>query len=135
MKRCSTLALLLLLPSILLADKRTNPPTIQDTSPLAVTRGLTTELKVEGINLVGAKQILFDDSAVKGKILHVNTLGEFVGKFIGSNGTVSTIDRGDPPPLNEVAIEVEVDPEAKLGLYAFRLVTQDGTTNRSKVSA
>lgn len=134
MKRCSTLALLLLLPSILLADKRTNPPTIQDTSPLAVTRGLTTELKVEGINLVGAKQILFDDSAVKGKILHVNTLGEFVGKFIGSNGTVSTIDRGDPPPLNEVAIEVEVDPEAKLGLYAFRLVTQDGTTNRSKVS-
>ena len=39
MKRCSTLALLLLLPSILLADKRTNPPTIQDTSPLAVTRG------------------------------------------------------------------------------------------------
>ena len=134
MKRCSTLALLLLLPTILLADKRTNPPTIQDTSPLAVARGLTTEVKVKGINLVGAKQVLFDDPAVKGRVLHVNTLGEFVGRFIGSNGTVSTIDRGDPPPLNEVAIEVEVDPEAKLGLYSFRLVARDGTTNSSKIS-
>ena len=133
MKRCSILALLLLAPSIVLADKRTNPPTIQETSPLAVTRGLTTELKVKGINLVGAKQVLFDDPAVSGKILHVNTLGEFVGRFIGSNGTVSTIDRGDPPPLNEVSIEVEVDAEAKLGLYAFRVVTQDGITNGGKI--
>ena len=134
MKRFLNLALLVAMPAILIADTRTNPPTIQETSPLAVTRGLTTELKIEGINLVGAREILFDDPAVQGKILHVNTLGEFVGTFIGSNGAPSTVNRGDPPPLNEVAIEVEVDPEARLGLYSFRLVTREGTTNTGKIS-
>lgn len=134
MKRFLNLALLVAIPAILLADTRTNPPTIQETSPLAVTRGLTTELKIEGINLVGAREILFDDPAVKGKILHVNRLGEFVGSFIGSNGAPSTVNRGDPPPLNEVAIEVEVGSEAKLGLYSFRLVTKEGTTNTGKIS-
>lgn len=134
MKRFLNLALLVAIPAILLADTRTNPPTIQETSPLAVTRGLTTELKIEGINLVGAREILFDDPAVQGRILHVNTLGEFVGTFIGSNGAPSTVNRGDPPPLNEVALEVEVDSEAKLGLYSFRLVTKEGTTNTGKIS-
>ncbi|MDA1315238.1 MAG: hypothetical protein O2968_18045 [Acidobacteria bacterium] len=134
MKQFWTLALLLAIPTLLLADKRTNPPTVQKTSPLAVTRGLTTEIKIEGINLVGASSILFDDSAIQGKILHVNTLGEFVGRFVGSNGGVSTIQRGDPPPLNEVAIAVEVGPEAKLGLYSYRLVTKEGTTNTGKIS-
>ncbi len=134
MKRFWTLALLLAMPAILPGDKRTNPPTVQKTSPLAVSRGLTTELKIEGINLVGASQILFEDPAIQGKILHVNTLGEFVGTFIGSNGGISTVQRGDPPPLNQVAIAVEVDPEAKLGVYSYRLVTKDGTTNTGKIS-
>jgi len=75
MKRFWTLTLLLAIPALLPADKRTNPPTVQKTSPLAVTRGLTTEIKIEGINLVGASSILFEDPAIQGKILHVNTLG------------------------------------------------------------
>jgi hypothetical protein len=134
MKRFWTLALLLAIPALLPADKRTNPPTVQKTSPPALTRGLTTEIKIEGINLVGASSILFEDPAIQGKILHVNTLGEFVGRFIGSNGAASTIQRGDPPPLNEVAIELAISPEAKLGLYSYRLVTKEGTTNTGRIS-
>ena len=134
MKRLLAAILIWGCTTIAFADPRTNPPTIQKTSPRAVTRGLAAEVKVEGINLVGATEVLFDDPAIKGRLLHVNALGEFIGKFIGSNGLRSTVNRGDPPPLNEVTIEVEADSDAQLGLYRFRLVTKQGTTNTGKVS-
>ena len=127
-------SLALMLPAGAMADARTNPPTIQKTSPLDLTRGLTTEVKVEGINLAGATGVLFDDPAITGKILHVNALGTFAGRFIGSNGTRSTIQRGDPPPLNQVTMEVKVAPDAKVGLYRFRLVTKQGATGAGTFS-
>jgi hypothetical protein len=116
------------------ADTRTNPPTVQSYEPKAVTRGLSTKVRVKGINLAGASRVVFDDPAVQGKVLHVNHLGEFIGVFIGSNGTPSTIDRGNPAPLEEVTIEVEAAPEARIGLARFRLLTAAGTTNVSTVS-
>ena len=112
MKRLLTALLVLGLATVAFADPRTNPPTIQKTSPAAVARGLAVEVKVEGINLVGATEVLFDDPAIKGRILHVNALGEFIGKFIGSNGGRSTVNRGDPPPLSQVTMEVEAGAEA-----------------------
>ena len=134
MKRLLTALLVVGCATVAFADPRTNPPTIQKTSPAAVARGLAVEVKVEGINLVGATEVLFDDPVIKGRILHVNALGEFIGKFIGSNGGRSTVNRGDPPLLSQVTMEVEADAEAKVGLYRFRLVTKDGTTNTGMVS-
>ena len=134
MKRLLTAILIWGCATTAFADPRINPPTIQKTSPPAVTRGLAAEVKVEGINLVGTTEVLFDDPAIKGRLLHVNALGEFIGKFVGSNGLRSTVNRGDPPPLNEVTIEVKADSDAKLGLYRFRLVTNAGTTNTGIVS-
>ena len=134
MKRLLAALLVLGYTTVTFADPRTNPPTIQKTSPAAVARGLAVEVKVEGINLVGATGVLFDDPAITGRILHVNALGEFIGKFIGSNGLRSTVNRGDPPPLSQVTMEVKTDAEARVGLYRFRLVTKEGTTNTGMVS-
>jgi hypothetical protein len=124
----------LALAALLSADTRTNPPTVQSYEPKAVTRGLATKIKVKGINLGGARRVVFDDPSIQAKVLHVNHLGEFIGVFIGSNGTPSTIDRGNPAPLEEVTIEVNAGSETRIGLARFRLLTADGTTNVSTVS-
>lgn len=129
-----TVALTLATAALLSADPRTNPPTVQSYEPKAVTRGLATKIRVKGINLGGARRVVFDDPAVEGKVLHVNNLGQFIGVFIGSNGTASTIDRGNPAPLEEVTVEVEAAPQARIGLARFRLLTDAGTTNASTVS-
>ena len=130
----SAIVLTLAATALLSADTRTNPPTVQSYEPKAVTRGLATKIRVKGINLGGARRVVFDDPAVAGKVLHVNNLGQFSGVFIGSNGTPSTIDRGNPAPLEEVTIEVEAASKARIGLARFRLLTDAGTTNASTVS-
>ena len=107
---------------------------MQSYEPKAVTRGLATKIRVKGLNLGGARSVVFDDPSVHAKVLHVNDLGKFNGVFIGSNGTTSTINRGNPAPLHEVTIEVEAGPEARMGLSRFRLLTDAGTTNVSTVS-
>ena len=127
--RCFLIAAALWIPAALLADERTNPPTIQETEPLAITRGKTTEIRVKGINLAGASEVVFDNPAVTGRVEYVNRAGKFVGKFIGSNGTTSTIERGGPAPLHEVVLNVEVAEGAKLEMTRFRLITAAGSTD------
>jgi hypothetical protein len=130
----SAILLTLATTALLCADTRTNPPTVQSYEPKAVTRGLATKIKVKGINLGGARSVVFDDPSIHAKVLHVNHLGDFIGTFIGSNGTPSTIDRGAPAPLEEVTIEVEAAGETRIGSARFRLLTDAGTTNASTVS-
>jgi hypothetical protein len=129
-----SVGLLFLVPGLLLADERTNPPTIQETAPLAITRGKTTEIRVKGINLAGASEVVFDNPAVTGRVEYVNRAGKFEGKFIGSNGTKSTIERGSPAPLHEVVMEVEAAAGAELELTRFRLITAAGSTDMQTLS-
>ena len=130
----SPIALTLATAALLWADPRTNPPTVQSYEPKAIAHGLAARIKVKGINLAGARSVVFDDPTIQAKVLHVNHLGEFIGVFIGSNGTPSTIGRGDPAPLEEVTIEVEASPETRIGLARFRLLTAAGATNLSTLS-
>ncbi len=128
------LSVLLLAPLLLSGDQRTNPPTIQQTAPLAVTRGESTEIRVKGINLEGAREVVFDNPAVTGRIEYVNRAGKFIGKFIGSNGTKSTIERGAPAPLHEVVLTVDVAGDAELELTRFRLIAAAGSTQAQRLS-
>lgn len=132
MKLC--LPLILLVAATASADQRINPPTIQEAWPKAVSRGVPTEITLKGINLCGAKSVVFADPHIRAEIKNVNSLGEFVGRFIGSNGTVSILDRGDPAPLHEVTIEITADLDAPLGMTRFQLITENGSTDMRPLS-
>ncbi len=126
-----SIAMALLLAAAAAAQNRTNPPALLDTAPVAVSRGIPTEVRVEGINLRGASAVLFDQSGISGKILHVNELGEYQQNRTGIG---SSIQLGPYPPRNQVTLEVTVDPEAQIGPYRFRLLTNEGTTNAATLS-
>ncbi|MBI3666137.1 MAG: hypothetical protein HY236_07910 [Acidobacteria bacterium] len=121
----------LLAPLALSAQPRTNPPTLLDTTPVAISRGQSTEVRVEGINLRGANAVLFDESGISAKVLHVNELGEYRQD---NTGIGSSIQLGAYPPRNQVTMDVTVAPDAQIGLYRFRLVTAEGTTNMGTLS-
>ena len=123
--------LVLLTPLALFAQPRTNPPTLLETTPPAVARGLATEVRLDGINLRGASAVLFDQAGVSGRVLHVNELGEFTENRSGARPSIQV---GAFPPRNQVTIEVQVDSDAQIGLYRFRLQTAEGTTNTGTLS-
>jgi hypothetical protein len=116
---------------LLAAQPRTNPPTLLETTPQAISRGQTTEVRVEGINLRGASAVFFDQDGISGKVLHVNELGEFQENRSGQRPSIQV---GAFPPRNQVTLEVAVAADAQIGLYRFRVLTAEGTTNASTLS-
>jgi hypothetical protein len=117
---------LCLLPWSLFADQRTQPPTISDIAPNGVVRGKTVTIQIEGTRLEGTTAILFDNPAVTGKIVGVKELPQEPEKRTGVN---SSIDLGDRPAKNQVAVEVSASEKAGPGIVRFRVVTPLGTSN------
>lgn len=111
---------------------RTTPPTVSAVSPRGVSRGTTVELTVEGLNLANAHAILFDKPGIKGHIVRVKELPDLPDIRLGANGTPSTIDLGPLPPRNQVTAELEIDPDAQIGVVGFRIQTPLGTSPEGK---
>jgi hypothetical protein len=109
------------------SGNRTTPPTLSAVNPIGIARGTTVEMTVEGLNLARTSAIYFSEPGVTGKILRVKELPDQSDVRLGSNGTPSTIDVGPLPPRNQVTVEVEVSPDAEIGLVRFRLQTPLGT--------
>jgi hypothetical protein len=107
---------------------RTTPPTLNSVAPQGIARGTTVEMTVEGLNLARASAIYFSEPGVTGTILRVKELPDLPDVRLGSNGTPSTVDVGPLPPRNQVTVEVEVAPDAKIGPVNFRLLTPLGTS-------
>lgn len=112
---------------------RTTPPTLDTVAPLGIARGTTAELTLEGLNLARASAIYFNDPAVTGRIVRVKELPDQPDIRLGSNGTPSTVDVGPLPPRNQVTVEVEVSPDAEIGLVRFRLLTPLGTSPEGRL--
>src|SRR5262245_29726885 len=53
---------------------RMTPPTLNVVTPLGISRGTTTELTLEGLNLAGSSAIYFSESGIKGRIVRVKEL-------------------------------------------------------------
>jgi hypothetical protein len=131
--RVCGLAALAVIP--ILADKtdhptgsRITPPTLASVSPLGVARGTTVEMTIEGFNLAKASAVYFSEPGVKARILRIKELPDVAEVRLGSNGTQSTIDLGPLPPRNQVTLEVDVAPDADIGVVKFRLLTPLGTS-------
>jgi len=107
---------------------RTTPPTINSISPLGVARGATVEMNVEGLNLAKTSAVYFSEPGVKARILRIKELPDLPDIRLGSNGTPSTVDLGPLPPRNQVTLELEVSPNAPVGIVGLRLQTPLGTS-------
>lgn len=107
---------------------RTTPPTITRISPQGIARGMTLEMEVEGFNLARASAIYFSEKGITGKILRVKELPDAAEVRLGANGGASTIDLGPLPPRNQVTVEIDVAPDARVGPVNFRLLTPLGTS-------
>ena len=107
---------------------RMTPPTLNSVSPLGVSRGMTVEMTVEGLNLAGASRIYFSEPGIKAKILRVKELPDGPDIRLGSNGTPSTVDVGPLPPRNQVTVELDVAPETPVGPVKFRVLTPLGAS-------
>ncbi|MCS7025569.1 MAG: hypothetical protein NZV14_12285 [Bryobacteraceae bacterium] len=107
---------------------RITPPTLMSVSPLGVARGATVEMTIEGFNLAKASAIYFSEPGIKARILRIKELPDLPEVRLGSAGTQSTIDLGPLPPRNQVTLELEVAPDAEVGVVKFRLLTPLGTS-------
>jgi len=110
------------------SGQRTTPPTITSVAPLGVARGATVELTVEGLNLAKTSAIYFSEPGIKARILSIKELPDLADIRFGGNNTISTIDLGPLPPHNQVTLELDVSPDAPVGMVGFRLLTPLGTS-------
>ena len=116
------------------SGNRTTPPTIESVSPRAVARGISQELKIEGFNLAGTRAIYFSEPGVEARISSVKELSAVPEEVrLGAGGLPSTIDLGPLPSRYEVAVELDIPPDAPIGILRFRLDTPIGTSPAGKV--
>src|SRR5688500_3908533 len=88
---------------------QTSYPMITHTSPVAVQRGKTAEVTVEGqMNFAGAYKVLFDGTGVAAEVLAP----------AASKGSASR-----KSPTRSVKLKVTADADAPLGVRDFRIAS------------
>jgi hypothetical protein len=106
------LAVLLLTPVV---QAQTSYPMITHTYPVAVQRGKTTELVVEGqMNFAGAYKVLVEGSGVQAEVI-----AESPPKS----------DAPKPPPVRTVKLKLTPSADAPLGVREFRIATALGLSS------
>ncbi len=116
-------AALLLAATAALAQ--TAPPAISAVNPPAIQRGATVTLDVEGTNLRGASQLLFDAPGLQAKVVHVTELPPERAVSVDPTEGIPI----PPPPRHQVRLEIRADSDTEVGLHRFRLQTPLGSTN------
>ncbi len=117
-----------------LTNNRTTPPIINTITPLGLTRGITTQLTVEGYNLGGTSGIYFSEFGLEARIVAIKELPDLPEpEKLSEGGLPSTIDLGPLPPRHQVIFAVEVNSKAEVGLVRFRLHTPLGSSPEGKV--
>ncbi len=119
---------LLLLAAAALAAQ-TPPPAINAVNPPAIQRGAILTLDVEGTNLKGASQMLFDAPGFQAKVVHVTELPPERAVSVDPTEGIPI----PPPPRHQVRLEVRAEGTTEVGLHRFRLRTPLGTSNAASL--
>ncbi len=101
-------------------------PSLSTISPAGMERGGTATFTIEGRNLSGASEVIFDASGLTGK---VNQITDFPEKITGPRAgedLEAQVPRGKKQTAN---VEVTVVKDAMPGIHRFRVKTPLGTTN------
>ncbi len=110
---CTTLIALLGLATA--APAQTSFPMITHANPVALQRGKTAEVVVEGqMNFAGCYKVLFEGDGISAEVVSPPTAG------VGS---------GPPPAVRNVKLTVSVAPDAALGVREFRVASLLGVSS------
>ena len=102
----------------------TAQPSLESASITGARRGATVTMEVNGINLGGASEVLFNKPGFAAKLL---AFSERLRETPKPRGTAPVIV--DKATLNRATFEIAVAPNVEPGIYRFRLKTAMGTTN------
>ncbi|HEV2425761.1 MAG TPA: hypothetical protein VGZ29_13110 [Terriglobia bacterium] len=124
---CALVAVLLpgALTQALAAGEPIIPPTISKVWPAGMERGTTATFTLDGRNLAGAKDVIFDAPGITARVTGVTDVPEKI------TGPRAGVDLGAQVPLGKkqtARLEVTVARDVAPGLHWFRVQTPLGTS-------
>ena len=108
------------------AEEPMIPPSVASISPAGLERGSTAAFTIEGRNLSGATDVIFDAPGMSGKVTRIADVTEQI------KAPRAGEDLGPQVPLGKkqtATLEVTVAKDALPGIHRFRVKTPLGTTN------
>lgn len=104
----------------------TAQPFVTNIAPLGAQRGTTVTMTIEGSNLTGASEVLWNKPGVASKItFNTETAREMPKLAEGQTGQLVI----DKLVRNKLTIETTIAADAAPGIYNYRIKTPMGTTN------
>jgi len=122
--RCLPLALVLAFP--LFAEEPIIPPSVSNISPAGMERGTTASFTIEGRNLSGATEVIFDAPGMSAKVILIADVPE---KIVGPRAGEDLEAQVPLGKKQTATLEVKVAKDALPGIHRFRVRTPLGTTN------
>jgi hypothetical protein len=120
-----TLAAITAFPVLLAADEPLIPPSILRVSPSGLERGTTATFTLEGRNLAGAKNVIFDVPGFTAKVIAVTDVSE---KITGPRAGVDTEAQVPLGKKQAAKVEITVAKDVEPGIHWFRIHTPLGTS-------
>jgi hypothetical protein len=108
------------------AEEPMIPPSVASISPAGMERGSTASFAIEGRNLSGATDVIFDAPGISGKVTQIADVTEQI------KAPRAGEDLGPQVPLGKkqtATLEITVAKDALPGIHRFRIKTPLGTTN------
>lgn len=124
--RIGWVALALALPILAFPSEPIIPPTVLSISPVGMQRGTTATFAVEGRNLAGATEVVFDAPGIICKLTEIADVPEKI------SGPKAGEDLAAQVPLGKkqsAKLEVTVAKDTVPGIHRFRVKTPLGTSN------
>lgn len=113
-----------------IAQAQIAPPYLTSVAPRGVRRGGRAVLTIEGYNLNGASEFIWNKPGLTGSII----LNSETAREKPRNSLDPTMKfQGDRGTRNRVQAELFIDANAEPGIYSFRLKTPLGTTSTGRI--
>jgi hypothetical protein len=112
------------------AEEPIIPPSLSKIWPVGMERGATATFKLDGRNLSGANDVIFDVPGITGKVTQITNIPEKI------TGPRAGVDLGAQVPLGKkqtAQLEITMEKDVEPGLHWFRIQTPLGTSNMSVI--
>ena len=119
-------AMAVAMTSVALASEPIIPPTVASISPAGMQRGTTATFAVEGRNLTGATEVIFDATGITAKLNEITDIPEVITGPKAGEDLVAQVPLGKK---QNVKLEITVTKDAVPGIHRFRIKTPLGTSN------
>jgi hypothetical protein len=119
-------ALVVAFSALLCADEPIIPPSISKVWPAGMERGTTAMFTLDGRNLTGTRDVIFDAAGISGEVTDITDVPEKI------SGPRAGVDLGAQVPLGKkqtARLEVTVAKDVEPGIHQFRVQTPLGTSN------